>query len=122
MFSQTITDYWKSQFLNGDVIYNDENCTVTINPDLSEDRRFMVLETTDGQVLVVLMPEMAEKLDLTKGQELSELIFRQKLNEAAVTMHGADYLFYFSEAEKNILLQEDLEGTLRQLTERDDAA
>ncbi|MEY9974677.1 RimJ/RimL family protein N-acetyltransferase [Lysinibacillus sp. RC46] len=121
MFSQTITDYWKLQFLNGEVIYNDKVFTVTINPDLSEDSRLMVLETTDERFLAVLTPEMAEKLDLSKGQEMSELIFRQKLNEAGVTMHGADYLFYFSEAEKNNLLQEDLEGTLRQLTERDDA-
>jgi len=56
-----------------------------------------------------------------KGQELTDLIFRQKLKEAAVTLHGADYIFYFSEAEKNVLLQESLEGTLRQLTEKDDA-
>lgn len=121
LFSQTITDYWKSQFLNGDVIYRDENFTVTINPDLSEDSRVMVLEITDGRVLAVLTPEMVDKLDLSKGQELSELVSRQKLNEAGVTLHGADYLFYFSEVEKNVLLQESLEGTLRQLTEQDDA-
>ncbi len=121
LFSQTITDYWKSQFLNGEVIYNDETFTVTISPDLSEDSRVMVLETTNGRVMAVLTPEMADKLDLSKGQELSELGFRLKLHEAGVTLHGADYLFYFSEAEKNILLQESLEGTLRQLTEQDDA-
>ncbi|WP_245637808.1 GNAT family N-acetyltransferase [Cytobacillus solani] len=80
----------------------------------------MVLEITDGRVLAVLTPVMVDKLDLSKGHELSELVFRQKLNEAGVTLHGADYLFYFSEAEKNVLLQESLEGTLRQLTEQDD--
>lgn len=121
LFSQTITDYWKSQFLNGDVIYKNEIFTVTINPDLSEDRRIMVLETNDGRVMAVLTPEMADKLDLSKGQELTELDFRQKLNEAGVTLHGADHLFYFSEAEKNVLVLENLEGTSRQLTEQDDA-
>lgn len=121
LFSQTITDFWESQFLNGDIIYNDKTFTVTINHDLSEDSRVMVLETADGRVMVVLTPEMAEKLDLSKGQELSELNFRQKLNEGGVTLHGADYLFYFSEAEKNVLLQENQEGTLRQLSEQDDA-
>ena len=119
LFSQTITDYWKSQFLNGDVIYNDEIFTVTINPDLRENSRVMVLETTDGRVMVVLTPEMADKLDLSIGQGLSELDFRQKLNEAGVTLHGADYLYYFSAAEKNVLLQEKPEGTSRQLTEQD---
>lgn len=121
LFSQTITDFWQSQFLNGDVLYSDEVFTVTINPDLSEDSRVMVLETTDDRVMVVLTPEMADKLHLSKGQELSEQDFRQKLNEAGIILHGADYLFYFSEAEKNILLQERLEGSLRQLTEQDDA-
>jgi len=121
LFSQMITDYWKSQFLSGDVIYNDEVFTVTINPDLNEDSRVMVLETADDRVLAVLTPEMAEKLDLSKGQDLSELDFRRKLNESGVTLHGADYLFYFSEAEKNVLLQENQEGTWRPLTEQDDA-
>lgn len=121
VFSQTITNHWKSQFLNGDMIYNDENFTITTNPDLSEDSRIMVLETTDGRFWAVLTPEMADKLDLSKGRELSELIFRQKLKEAGVTLHGADYIFYFSEAEKKVLLQESFEGALRQLTEQDDA-
>lgn len=119
LFSPSITDFWESQFLNGDIIYNDETFTVTINNDLSEDSRVMVLETADGRVMAVLTPKMAEKLDLSKGQELSELSFRQKLNEGGVTLHGADYLFYFSEAEKNVLLQENQAGSLRQLTEQD---
>jgi len=121
LFSQTITNFWESQFLNGDIIYNDETFTVTINHDLSEDSRVMVLEAADGRVMAVLTPEMAKKLDLSKGQELSKLNFHQKLKEGGVTLHGADYLFYFSEAEKNVLLQENQEETLRQLTEQDDA-
>lgn len=100
LFSQTITDFWKSQFLNGDIIYNDKTFTVTINHDLSEDSRIMVLETADGRVMAVLTPEMAEMLDLSKGQELSELNFRQKLNEGGVTLHGADYLFFIFRKQK----------------------
>lgn len=81
----------------------------------------MVLETFDGQVMAVLTPTLADKLDLYQRQDLSELIFRQKLNEAGITLHGADYLFYFSEADKNVLLQEKIEGALRRLTEQDGA-
>ncbi|EON70237.1 GNAT family N-acetyltransferase [Lysinibacillus sphaericus] len=121
LFSQTITDFWQAQFLNGEVLYSDEVFTVAINPDLSEDSRVMVFETTDGMVMALLTPAMADKLDLYQHQDLSELDFRRKLNEAGVTLHGTDYLYYFSEADKNILLQENLEGTLRQLTEQDDA-
>ncbi|MCM3271694.1 GNAT family N-acetyltransferase [Paenibacillus elgii] len=121
LFSQTITDFWRAQFLNGDVLYSDEVFTLVINPDLDEDSRVMVLETADGRVMAVLTPALAEKTGLDQRQDLSEPIFRRKLNEAGVTLHGADYVFYFSEAEKNVLLQENLEGDLRRLTEQDDA-
>ncbi|KOY14788.1 acetyltransferase, partial [Paenibacillus xylanivorans] len=122
LFSQTITDFWRTPFLNGDILYTDEVFTVTINPDLDKDSRVMVLETTDGRVMAVLTPAMADKVGPYQRQDLSEEIFRRKLNEAGVTLHGADYLFYFSEADKNVLLQENLEGDLRRLTEQDEAA
>ncbi|MGW9124383.1 GNAT family N-acetyltransferase [Paenibacillus chitinolyticus] len=121
LFSQTITDFWQMQFFNGDVLYSDEVFTVVINPDLEEDSRVMVLETIGGQVMAVITPAVADKLGLYQRKDLSEEIFREKLNEAGVALHGADYLFYFSEAEKNVLLQENLEGDLRRLTEQDDA-
>lgn len=121
LFSQTITDFWQAQFLNGEVLYSDEVFTVVVNPDLKEDSRVMVLETTDGRVMAVLTPAVADKVDLYYRQDLSEEIFRRKLNEVGITLHGADYLFYFSEPDKNILLQEKLEGGLRRLTEQDEA-
>lgn len=100
--------------------HSDEVFVVSINPNLSEDSRVMVLETPDVRVMAVLTPAMADKLDLYQRKDLSEQTFRQKLNEAGVTLHGADYLFNFSEADKNVLLQENLESGLRQLTEQDD--
>ncbi|UED72273.1 GNAT family N-acetyltransferase [Brevibacillus sp. DP1.3A] len=121
VFSQTITDFWREQFLNGDVLYSDDSFTVAINPALDEDSRVMVLETSDGRVMAVLTPALADKIGLSPRQSLSESIFRQKLNEAGVTLHGADYLFYFSKADKNVLLQENLEGDLRRLTVHDEA-
>ncbi|MFD7521995.1 GNAT family N-acetyltransferase [Paenibacillus chitinolyticus] len=121
LFSQMITDFWRAQFLNGDVLYSDEAFTVAINPDLKEDSRVMVLETNDGRVMAVLTPAMADKVGLNQREDLSEEIFRQKLNEAGVALHGADYLYYFSESDKNVLLQENLEGDLRRLTKQDDA-
>ncbi|TCZ78970.1 N-acetyltransferase [Paenibacillus albiflavus] len=121
LFSQTIIDYWREQFLNGDVLYSDEAFTVTVNPDLDEDSRIMVLETTDGRVRAVLTPALADKVGLYQRQDLSGPIFRRKLNEAGITLHGADYVFYFSETEKNVLLQEIMESDLRQLTEQDNA-
>ncbi|WP_429841641.1 GNAT family N-acetyltransferase [Brevibacillus sp. FIR094] len=120
VFSHTITDFWREQFLTGNLLYTDEFFTVAINPDLDEDSRVMVLETSDGRVMTVLTPALANKVGLSQQQDLSESIFRQKLNEAGVTLHGADYLFYFSEADMNVMLQENLEGDLRRLTEEDE--
>ena len=120
LFSQTITDFWWGQFLNGDILYNDEVFTVTINSNLSTDRRVMVLETFDGRAMAVLTPAMAVKIGLYQRKKLSRKIFLQQLNGKGIILHGADYLFYYSETDKNILLQEKLESGSRQLTEKDD--
>lgn len=121
LLSQTITDFWQEQFLNGDALYTDDVFTVTINPNLSEERRVMVLETSDGRILAVLTPAMVEKIGLYQLKDLSKQTFCQKMNDAGVILHGADNIFYFSEADKNVLLQEKLEGSIRQLSEQDEA-
>lgn len=119
LFPKTITDFWRESFGNGDILYHDGNFTLAINSNLNADSRVMVLTTIDGKVMAVLTPELADKADLTQQEELSEAIFRQKLNEAGVMLHGADYLFYFAEADKCALLHEVVEGDLRQLAEHD---
>ncbi|WP_340607857.1 GNAT family N-acetyltransferase [Xenorhabdus bharatensis] len=120
LFSKTITDYWQSSLLNGEIIYSDDVLTVAIHANLSEEARVMVLETTDGQIISVMTPALAEKAGLYHQDEMSESIFRQKLHEAAITLHGADYIFYFSEEEKKKLLQEDIDSMLRQLMQKED--
>ncbi|GAV12952.1 hypothetical protein PBN151_2885 [Paenibacillus sp. NAIST15-1] len=116
-----IAAFWREQFGNGEVLYHDEVLTLTINPDLSDANRVMVLAMTDGKVMAVLTPALADKAGLTQQAELTEAILRQKLIKAGVTLHGADYLFYFTEADKNSLMQEAVDGDLRQLTEQDHA-
>ncbi|WP_227774663.1 GNAT family N-acetyltransferase [Paenibacillus sp. NAIST15-1] len=121
IFSEMIAAFWREQFGNGEVLYHDEVLTLTINPDLSDANRVMVLAMTDGKVMAVLTPALADKAGLTQQAELTEAILRQKLIKAGVTLHGADYLFYFTEADKNSLMQEAVDGDLRQLTEQDHA-
>ena len=70
LFSQTVTDYWEALFLDGDVLFSDEVFTVVINPELSENRRVMVLKTYDGRVMAVLTPALADKLGLSQYQNL----------------------------------------------------
>lgn len=121
IFSEKIAAFWREPFENGEVLFHDEVFMLTINPDLSDDSRVMVLTMADGKVMAVLTPTMADKAGLTQQAKLTEALFRQKLKETGVTMHGADYLFYFTEADKNALLHEAVEGDLRQLTEQDHA-
>ena len=121
LFSQTVTDYFQVAFLNGDVLYSDEFFTVVINPKLSENRRVMVLKTYDGRVMAVLTPALVDKLGLSQYKNMSEQTFRQKLNEAGVIFHDAENIFYFKESDKAVLLQENSEGDLRQLTKEDGA-
>ena len=121
LFSQTITDHWEALFMNGDVLYSDEVFTVAVNPDLRVDREVMIMETYDGRVMAVLTPAFVDKLGLSQYQKLSEQTFRQKLNEAGANFHDAEYIFYFKESDKAVLLQENSEVGLRQLTKEDGA-
>lgn len=118
-FSQTVIDYWEKPFVNGDILYRDNVFSVTINSTLDADRQIMVLETADGRVRVALTPQLADRLGLYPFHDMSERTFREKLNEAGVKLHGADYVFYYTDAQKNALLQESVKGESRQLTEED---
>ncbi|MGQ5522755.1 GNAT family N-acetyltransferase [Chitinimonas sp. PSY-7] len=121
LFSTEINNFWQASFLNGEVLCRKDNLTVAINPALSEDRRAMLLETADGQINAVLTPALIDKLKLNRDQNLSEQALRQKLREGYVELHGADYVFYFSEAAKQILLEEAPLHTIRQLSAADEA-
>ncbi|GAB3529761.1 GNAT family N-acetyltransferase [Arthrobacter monumenti] len=121
-FAHSIRDFWRAPFANGEVVYEDESFVVVTNPDLSDDRRLMVLDTLDGKVMAALTPEVANHLGLHQRQELSEPSFRQSLKNAGVVLHDADCLFYFSQAARPDLLQESPVNALRQLTEQDRTA
>ncbi|WP_332687783.1 GNAT family N-acetyltransferase [Devosia sp.] len=121
IFSLTITDFWRAQFLNGDILHSDDIFTVTADPDLDEDCRVMVLETVDGRGMAVLTPELAVKAGLRKRQGLSIAAFRNALTEAGVTLHGADRVFHFTEAEKKRLMLDEPAAGPRRLSSEDKA-
>lgn len=120
LFSPTIETFWEASFLGGEVLFRGADLTVVANPDLEEDRRVMVLRKADGQVLAVLTPALADKLGLYGVQDLTEASLRQKLADGKVQLHGADYIFHFTEADKQALLQEPTPAAIRQLSEADD--
>ncbi|OHX19572.1 GNAT family N-acetyltransferase [Chromobacterium sphagni] len=122
LFSPMITDFWQATFLSGEVLCRNGKFTLAVNPGLSEDRRLMVLETADGSVMAVMTPALADRLGLHRQSGLSEPLLRGTLREAGIVLHGADYIFYFSEAAKRALGQETPAGVVRRLTAEDEAA
>ncbi|KVN23081.1 acetyltransferase [Burkholderia pyrrocinia] len=121
-FSRTIAEYWHASFSRGDILHRDSRFTVTVNPDLDEDARVMVLQHADRRCEAVLTPALAERLALRRLPCLSEPGFRRRLREADVTLHGADHLFYFSAAGKDALLRDGDDPSVRRLTDVDAAA
>jgi GNAT superfamily N-acetyltransferase len=120
-FSPTITGFWNRTFSNGETLCSGSAFLLTVNPGLSEDRRVMVLETADGRTMTAVTPRLSDQLGLIRRPVRSPAEFRQRLNEAGVTLHGADCVFYFSEAEKQFLRVDEGDGS-RKLSVLDGAA
>jgi RimJ/RimL family protein N-acetyltransferase len=114
-FSQAIESYWQDTFLGSEVLYRNNALTVSVKPDLDENRRVMLLKTAAGQCLAVCTPALAQALGLNGQLEWSEPLLRQRLVDHHVALHGADYLFHFTEDCKQALLQEPLPAHVRQL-------
>ncbi|WP_431821937.1 GNAT family N-acetyltransferase [Burkholderia sp. F1] len=121
-FSTTITGFWQASFSRGDCLHRDDRFTVTVDPDLDEDSRVMVLQHADRRCDAVLTPALADRLGLRQLPNLAEPVFRRRLQDASVTLHGADYLFYFSESGRDALLRDRDAPSVRRLTDADAAA
>lgn len=115
LFSSTIDTFWQATFLDGEAVFGDELLTVVANAKLVSDRRVMVLRKADGMVNAVLTPDMVEKLGFHHHKVLTELLLREKMREANIQLHDADYVFHFTEAGKHALLQEPPQVSIRQL-------
>lgn len=121
MFSPVVTDFWRATFSGADVPPRDADFAVAVNADLSEDRRVMVLHTTDGTVRAVLTPSLADAAGICEARPRSEADLRRALSGAGVALHPADNLFYFSQADLDTLLGEDPHPGVRQLSDADAA-
>src|SRR3954471_3046164 len=121
LHSQAITEFWSAAFRAGVVLLKNDGFVAASNPELPDDRRVMMLEAVDGTVTAVLAPGLATALGLSSSRDSTESAFRQTLAAAGITMHGADYLFYFADADKDALLHEDPGPGVRRLTEQDRA-
>ncbi|OPC04938.1 acetyltransferase [Elizabethkingia ursingii] len=104
-FSKQVTDFWKEE-MNGDLWYEDDSFTLMINEDLEEDGQIMLLESADRQrVNAVITSAIMKRIGLTVNDSLSESIFLQLLKDAGISLHGADYIYYYQEENKKKLLE-----------------
>jgi len=120
-FSQTISSFWNRTLANGEPLHSKPDFLITVNPALSEERRVMVIETVDGRTMAAVTPGLSDQLGLIRRPVRSAGALRERLNEVGVTLHGADYVFYFTEAEKKSLQDDQVDGP-RRLTAGDQAA
>lgn len=65
VFSPVVTDYWHATFSGEGVPIRAAGFTVAVNAELSQDRRVMVLRTSDGAVRAVLTPLLADLVGLS---------------------------------------------------------
>ncbi len=110
-----VDTFWHSTFLDGEVLFRNADLTVVANAKLEADRRAMVLQGVDANVCVALTPALAGELGLAHQQDLTEPLLRQMLHAGNIQLHGADYVFYFTEVDKHDLMHEPPQRSVRQL-------
>lgn len=118
-FSKQVTDFWNEE-MNGDLWYKDDSFTLMINEDLEEDGQIMLLESADKQhVNAVITSAIMKRIGLMVNDSLSESVFLQLLKDAGISLHGADYIYYYQEENKKKLLEAASIETIRQLNASD---
>ena len=118
-FSKQVTDFWNEE-MNGDLWYKDDSFTLMINEDLEEDGQIMLLESADKQrVNAVITSAIMKRIGLTVNDSLSESLFLQLLKDAGISLHGADYIYYYQEENKKKLLETASIETIRLLNASD---
>ncbi|MFE7563825.1 GNAT family N-acetyltransferase [Kitasatospora sp. NPDC057500] len=119
MFPPAITEFWRTPSPTSRFLCGDDAFGVTVDPALEEHERLTVLTTTGGRTRALLTPAVADALDLDEGQAVDEPEFRRRLEQAGITLHGADHLFYFTDETRETLLGESDDPSVRRLTEAD---
>jgi RimJ/RimL family protein N-acetyltransferase len=118
-FPVTVTAFWSNWFCDADARPTGDGLLVAVNPDLPDDRAVMVLRRSDGSSSAVLAPTMAGRIGLDESGAPSEAGLLRRLDDAGVRLHGADCLFYFTDAARASLLRDGPEPGVRRLSVRD---
>ncbi|MDR2235218.1 MAG: GNAT family N-acetyltransferase [Chryseobacterium sp.] len=120
LFSPAVQTYWKQQF-EGRIIHTDQTFILCVNDRLAEDSQVMTLEFPDGTGWAVISPKVLEILDPEQFEFIDLERFIGFLKQNQITLHGADYVFYFPESEKKKLAEQTFPESTRLLTPDDRA-
>jgi hypothetical protein len=118
-FAAPVTAFWREQFA-GEVVFRDEAFVWSVNPGLAGERLAMLLDEVGGPVSAVLSPAVAGAVDAESIRSADEL--RVALRSAGIVLHGADLVFYFTDAERDAVFREQAADGVRRLTADDEAA
>ncbi|GEK81617.1 GNAT family N-acetyltransferase [Agrococcus baldri] len=119
MHSQTVAEHWL-RHLPADATPSATGALrITVDDELSHERRLSVLQPVDGVGVVALTAAVADELGLVDGGEIDRPALEAALAGAALRLHGADHLFFFPARAHEPLLQEPVPPHIRRLTEAD---
>lgn len=118
IISPVVQQYWNDQF-QGEILCNHPKFTLLLNEDLEEESQIMTLEFPSGNNWAMISPKVANHL---KGTNLLHLDFEKfidLLKHKQLFLYGADYIFYFPEEEKSVILNLNDPQNMRPLTKND---
>ncbi len=116
VFSSTIDQFWRTPSVDAQQHVEGEQFELWVNSSIAHDRRVTVLRRHDGFVTAAVSPLVADALAL---RDPTEQGFRAALQAAGITLHDADYIYYFSQDMRRELMAESTPESVRQLTHAD---
>jgi RimJ/RimL family protein N-acetyltransferase len=117
-FSKIIYNYWHKQRGRNNYFKN-KYFEIFISDNLNEGFNILTLEFLERPNWVIIRPKF---IDLFKIEEIQHYDFMELLlflSQQHITLHGADYVFYFSEKEKLQINNMQISEGVRALTNED---
>ncbi|WP_413512283.1 GNAT family N-acetyltransferase [Myroides odoratus] len=117
-FSKIVNTYWQEQS-GTKIAFKNASFEVFINENLDEDYEVMLLEFSEDKNWVIMRLALLERLGKKEIQKLDFVQLKSVLEKEGIILHGADYVFYFSEEEKTRIRHLELPENIRVLTKED---
>lgn len=94
-FNSDMIAYWDGLFDSGHCVPTADGFSLMINPNLSAERRAIVMVPTQGRTRVAVAPGVASALGIeSDGAPIVLAQFREALCVAGIEMHAPDIVYY----------------------------